>query len=101
MRNEPDNQDTTGGTGPAGVESQAGNATDQRIKYGYERMQQLTIYISETDHYEGKPLFLGILALAKQHDAAGATVLKGFAGYSASSHRMQTVGFADLLQKLP
>ncbi len=101
MQDEPDNQDATNVTGSAGAESQAGSATGQRSKYGYERMQQLTVYISETDHYAGKPLFLSILELAKQHDAAGATVLKGLAGYSASSHRIQTVGFADLQQKLP
>jgi PII-like signaling protein len=101
MRDEPDNQDATNVTGPAGTESQAVTASGLGSKYGYERMQQLTIYISETDHYEGKPLFLSILELAKQHDAAGATVLKGLAGYSASSHRIQTAGFADLQQKLP
>lgn len=101
MSDEPDKQDATNVRGPEGAESQAGNASGLESKYGYERMQQLTIYISETDHYEGKPLFLSILELAKQHDAAGATVLKGLAGYSASSHRIQTVGFADLQQKLP
>ncbi|MEP6775162.1 MAG: DUF190 domain-containing protein [Chloroflexota bacterium] len=102
MRDEPDNQDVTNVMGPAeGAEPQTGNATGRRSKYGYEQLQQLAIYISETDHYEGKPLFLSILELAKQHDAAGATVLKGLAGYSASSHRIQTIGFADLQQKLP
>jgi PII-like signaling protein len=101
MRDEPDNQVATNVTGPAEAESQAGNAAGLESKYGYERMQQLMIYISETDHYEGKPLFLSILELAKQQDAAGATVLRGLAGYSASSHRIQTIGFADLHQKLP
>ncbi|MEO8287030.1 MAG: DUF190 domain-containing protein [Chloroflexota bacterium] len=69
--------------------------------YGYERMQQLTIYIGETDHYEHGPLYLRILELAKQHNCAGATVLKGLAGYSASSRSIQTSGFADLAPKLP
>jgi PII-like signaling protein len=64
-------------------------------------MQQLTVYITETDHYGHKPLFLAILELAKQYNLPGATVLKGLAGYSASSRSIQTPSFADLQQKLP
>lgn len=75
--------------------------TAQPAHAGFEQMQQLTIYISETDHYERRPLYLRILELAREHDAAGATVLRGLAGYSASSHAIRTAGFADLLQKLP
>lgn len=68
---------------------------------GFELMRQLTIYIKETDHVEHRPLFLKILELVKEHDGAGATVLKGLAGYSASSHAIRTFGFADLKQELP
>ncbi len=68
---------------------------------GFEPKQQLTIYIKETDHVEHRPLFLKILELVKEHDGAGATVLKGLAGYSASSHAIRTSGFADLKQELP
>src|SRR5215210_1692432 len=64
-------------------------------------MQELTVYISETDHIERKPLYLRILEVVRAHDGAGATVLKGIAGYSASSHAIQTAGFADIHQKLP
>jgi PII-like signaling protein len=70
------------------------------LESGYNQMQ-LTIYISETDHYGHKPLYLKILELAKEKDAAGATVLKGLAGYSASSHAIRSAGFADIREKLP
>jgi PII-like signaling protein len=68
---------------------------------GFERMQQLTIYIKETDHVERRPLYLQILELVRSSGGAGATVLKGIAGYSASSRSIQTAGFADVQQHLP
>jgi PII-like signaling protein len=68
---------------------------------GFERMQQLTIYIKETDHVERRPLYLQILELVRSSGGAGATVLKGIAGYSASSRSIQMAGFADVQQHLP
>ncbi len=97
----PASNESPGTTGSQGNQQPAEGGSSSVPEHGYERMQQLTIYISETDHYERKPLYLKILELAKQHNVAGATVLKGLAGYSASSHRIQTSGFADLAQKLP
>lgn len=64
-------------------------------------MQQMTVYITETDHYEHKSLYLQILELVKARNGAGATVLKGLGGYSASSRTIATSGFADLEQRLP
>src|SRR5215212_4993666 len=67
----------------------------------FEQMQQLTVYITETDHFERRPLYVKVLGLVKQHDGAGATVLKGLAGYSSSSRSIHASGFADIQQKLP
>ncbi len=64
-------------------------------------MQQLTIYIQETDHWGRKPLYLRLLELARSGGGAGATVLRGVAGFGASSHLIHTAGFADLHQNLP
>jgi CBS domain-containing protein len=64
-------------------------------------MQQLTIYIKETDHVQRKPLFLEILNYVKANSGAGATVLRGIAGYSSSSRSITTAGLADVQQKLP
>lgn len=77
------------------------SSPDQDVQSDYERMQQLSVYIKETDHIHRKPLFLEILQLVRVHSGAGATVLKGLAGYSASSRSITTVGLADLQQKLP
>ncbi len=68
---------------------------------GFDRVQQLTIYIKETDRVEGRLLYLKILELVKAHGGAGATALKGVAGYSISSRSIMTAGFADLHQRLP
>lgn len=68
---------------------------------GFVLMQQLTIYIKETDHVEHRPLFLKVLEVVKANDGAGATVFKGLAGYSSSSHAIRTFGFADVRQELP
>lgn len=68
---------------------------------GFVQMQQLTVYVQETDHAGGRPLYLAILELVRASGGAGATVLRGVAGYSASSRRIHTAGFADLRQNLP
>jgi PII-like signaling protein len=47
-------------------------------------MQQLTVYICEQDHWHRQPLYLAILELVRAQGGAGATVLKGVAGYSAA-----------------
>jgi uncharacterized protein len=64
-------------------------------------MQKLTVYMQETDHVDGRPLYLTILETVRAMGGAGATVLKGMAGYSASSRSIHTAGFADLRQNLP
>lgn len=70
-------------------------------QHGLEQMQQLTIYICEGDHVERRPLYLRILEMAKSSGSAGATVLKGLAGYSSSSSAIHTAGFADIERDLP
>jgi PII-like signaling protein len=68
---------------------------------GFTTMQQLTIYFQETDHWGHRPLYLRILELVRTANGAGATVLRGVAGYSASSRSIHTAGFADLQPRLP
>jgi PII-like signaling protein len=72
-----------------------------RSHEGFTKMQQVTVYIQETDHIGHQPLYLRILELVRASGGAGASVLKGVAGYSASSRSIHTAGFADLRQRLP
>ncbi len=49
--------------------------------------KQLTIYVNESDHWQGKPLFLAIVEVARQHQLLGATVTRGVEGYGVRQGR--------------
>ena len=61
---------------------------------------RVIIYIGESDRYEGKSLYMAILRFLKQEGAAGATVLRGLAGFGAHS-RIHTATLVDLSADLP
>lgn len=61
---------------------------------------RVTIYIGESDHFESKSLHMAILNFLKQEGAAGATVLRGLAGFGAHS-RIHTATLVDLSADLP
>jgi PII-like signaling protein len=46
----------------------------------------MRIFIGEGDKYDGKPLYKVLLEFLRRHDFAGATVLRGVAGFGSSSH---------------
>jgi PII-like signaling protein len=48
--------------------------------------ERLTIFIGESDQYGHKPLYVEIVERAHQAGLAGATVVRGFEGFGASSH---------------
>ena len=60
----------------------------------------LRVFIGESDHYHGRPLYEVIVNEARQRGLAGATVWKGFMGFGAHS-RMHTVKILELSQDLP
>ncbi len=62
--------------------------------------KQVRIYIGESDQWHGKPLFVAIVERLKQHDVAGATVLRGIEGYGANS-RVHTARILRLSEDLP
>jgi PII-like signaling protein len=45
----------------------------------------MRIHIGERDRFHGKPLYQAIVALLRQRQYAGATVLRGVAGFGASA----------------
>jgi PII-like signaling protein len=45
----------------------------------------MRIFIGESDKYHGKPLYEALLEKFREKGLAGATVLRGVAGYGASS----------------
>jgi uncharacterized protein len=62
--------------------------------------QLLSIYIGESDRWHGAELFIAILELLKVEKLAGATVLRGVAGFGAHSH-IHTAAILRLSEDLP
>jgi PII-like signaling protein len=62
--------------------------------------QLLRIFIGESDRWQGKPLHEAIVLKARERGLAGATVLRGMAGYGAAS-RIHTAKILRLSEDLP
>lgn len=58
------------------------------------------IHIGEADKYQGKPLYKEILEILRKKGIAGATVLRGIAGYGKSTI-LHTASIVDLSADLP
>lgn len=58
------------------------------------------IHIGEADRYHGKPLYKKILEILRENGIAGATVLRGIAGYGKSSI-LHTASILDISSDLP
>ena len=69
------------------------------MKLPYES-QLLRVFIDETDHYHGKPLYHAIVETAREMGMAGATVLHGIMGFGSHS-RMHTANILRLSEGLP
>jgi PII-like signaling protein len=62
--------------------------------------QLLRIYISESDRWEGRPLYEAIIRAAREQGLSGATALRGIEGFGAAS-RIHTVKVLRLSEDLP
>ena len=60
----------------------------------------LRIFIGESDTYQGRALYHAIVRKARELNMAGATVLRGMAGFGAAS-RLHTSRFLRLSEDLP
>ena len=65
-----------------------------------EEAELLRIFIGESDHYEGRPLYEKIVLDARRRGMAGATVLRGIMGFGAHS-RVHTAKVLRLSEDLP
>jgi PII-like signaling protein len=64
--------------------------------------EQLTIYIGETDHWHGQPLYMALVEAARQHGIIGATVTRGIAGFGKRQHgEIHTTRIFELSSDLP
>lgn len=60
----------------------------------------LRIFIGESDHWHGKPLYEAIVMKARELHLAGATVVRGPMGFGANS-RLHTTKLLRLSEDLP
>jgi PII-like signaling protein len=58
------------------------------------------IYIGESDRWQGRPLYQGIVQLLRERGVAGATVLRGIEGFGAKAH-LHTTRILRLSEDLP
>lgn len=49
------------------------------------KAQELTIYLGESDQWQGKPLYVAIIQFLRTQGCAGATATRGVAGYGAGA----------------
>ncbi len=61
---------------------------------------RMRIFIGESDRGQSKPLYTELLELFCKEKMAGATVLRGIAGFGAKSH-IHTANILALSQNLP
>lgn len=64
------------------------------------KAQQVWIFIGESDQWHGRPLSLALLDVLKRNGIAGATVLRGIAGYGAHQF-VHTALLVELGSNLP
>ena len=61
----------------------------------------MRIFIGESDKYEGKPLYEVLMKFMRERGFAGATLLRGVAGFGASSKYIHTHKIERLMVDLP
>lgn len=60
----------------------------------------MRIFLGESDHWEHRPLYMALVELFRRNGLAGATVLKGVAGFGARS-LVHTASLLRLSTDLP
>jgi len=69
-----------------------------RVLQGQQTLMR--IFIGERDRYGAKPLYKAIVDVLQEEKLAGATVLRGIAGFGAKSH-LHSAQLLALSQDLP
>lgn len=57
------------------------------------KAQALTIYLGESDQWQGKPLYVAIIHFLREHGCAGATATRAIAGYGAGARLHEAGGW--------
>jgi PII-like signaling protein len=67
-----------------------------------DTLERLTIYVGESDHWHGKPVYVALVEAARRQGLAGATVTRGVMGYGKRHHhQIHTSRILELSSDLP
>ncbi|MDW8156697.1 MAG: DUF190 domain-containing protein [Armatimonadota bacterium] len=86
-----------GDAGPLGVGGESSPGGTMKLS---EEGLLLRVYVGESDRWHDRPLYEAIVLRAREMGLAGATVLRGLAGFGASS-RIHTAKLLRLSEDLP
>lgn len=64
------------------------------------KAMKVTLYMSDTAKHHGVPVYTGIMDFLFRHGIAGATAMKGVAGFGAG-HRLHAAHILELSDHLP
>ena len=68
--------------------------------YGGQHALRVRIYLGESDHHRGQPLYTAIVQAARKAGLGGATVIKGIEGFGAHSV-VHAARIVDMSSDLP
>ncbi len=57
------------------------------------KAQALTMYLGESDQWQGKPLYVAIISFLREHGCAGATATRAITGYGAGTRLHEEGGW--------
>nr|RNJ64858.1 MAG: DUF190 domain-containing protein [Leptolyngbya sp. IPPAS B-1204] len=64
--------------------------------------ERLTIYVGESEQWQGKPIHLALVEEARRRGLVGATVVRGVTGYGKhNQERIMFLGIIELSSDLP
>ena len=65
-------------------------------------LERLIIYVGESDHWRGQPVYIALVEEARRRGLAGATVTRGVMGYGKRNHhRIHAARIIELSSDLP
>ncbi|ARV59963.1 hypothetical protein BZZ01_16220 [Nostocales cyanobacterium HT-58-2] len=65
-----------------------------------DTLERLTIYVGESDHWQGQPVYIALVEEARRRGIAGATVTNGVAGFG-KHQLLHTARIFELSSDLP
>lgn len=65
-------------------------------------LERLTIYVGESDQWQGRNVYIALVEAARKRGLAGATVMRGVAGYGKrQQHKIHQSSLFQLSSDLP